>query len=207
MDSTVVTAAFTMIGVLAGVAGTYFAPVMAERRRQRGDQAARDEDRAEAQLARYVAARTTVDVLIDLLDRAHYDLQLSRFDPERFDEKYSELSNQLRAQQAELIHLGVPVRAGNYQIGSTNVFRTLFKASQLTLYAAVLPGGLEPRRFTVMQEALAQCREQRDIWSLNVLDAIAKLPGSQLGDREVDRMPRLRRPSTRDPASDSGQPD
>ncbi|MGW3668694.1 hypothetical protein [Streptomyces sp. NPDC005141] len=189
MDNTLTTATFTLIGVLAGSAGTYFAPLQLDKRRQRSEQAVRHESQADVQLGRYVSARTTVDVWIDLLDRAYEDLRHDCFDREAFTADSIRYSDQLRAELADLTFLGVPVRSGIHAVGSADIIHSLAAVSSAVKHIQHARGTSRPRLMEAIRGQIRTCRDERNAWSLRVLDTVARLPGARLGSIELDGTP------------------
>ncbi|MFJ8254304.1 hypothetical protein [Streptomyces sp. NPDC094466] len=103
-----------LLGVICGAAGTvvgavvaYFGPLQLERRRERLEREVRTEDRAAADIARYVNARTAADQWLDLLRRGYQAALESRLDIARFDEDVVRCSDELRLRLTELAHLGM----------------------------------------------------------------------------------------------------
>lgn len=175
MDTAVIGVMSGLVGALAGAGAAYFGPLQVERRRQHREQSLRAEEQTSLHLDRYVRARTTIDVWIDLLRRACDDLLHERLDLAAFETEATRHSEQLRSQLADLTHLGIPTTGAGVIVTTTQtIFSTLQRATSTIKHAALDPIGRGNEEVDIVDHEIRSCLELRNDWALTVLDNVSR---------------------------------
>ncbi|MGW1878759.1 hypothetical protein [Streptomyces sp. NPDC001975] len=179
MDAAAAAVIFGLAGTLIGAGATYFGPVHAERRRQNREQSIRAEDQASMHLDRYVRARTTVDVWLDLLRRAYWDIRDQRLDLAGFEAEAIRHSEELRARLADLTHVGVPATGhAEFRMSTGDMYSCLRRATNEVRRLGLRPA--EAGHSDVLRLRIDECLSARSDWALEVLDSISQRSGTPL---------------------------
>lgn len=172
MDTALLGVICGLVGTALGSAVTYFGPLQLELRRERREREARMDDRVNADIGRYVAARAAADQWLDLLRRGYQAASENRLDLDQFDADVVRCSDELRLRLAELTYLGISETR-------TNPAFTTFRraAAEIRRLAAESDGaqGLDgggDRGSTALRHVEA-CAEERTDWARQVLDKLS----------------------------------
>lgn len=175
MDAALLGVVCGAAGTVAGAAVAYFGPLHLERRRERREREVRTEDRAAADIARYVNARTAADQWLDLLRRGYQAALENRLDLARFDEDVVRCSDELRLRLTELAHLGMSEPR-------TNPAFTAFRRAAEEIRRLAADGGRADNgdRERAALGCLEACAAERTEWARQVLVRLSARTGLEL---------------------------
>ncbi|UFR06899.1 hypothetical protein KBP30_39545 [Streptomyces sp. Go40/10] len=175
MDTALLGVVCGAAGTVAGAAVAYFGPLQLERRRERREREVRTEDRAAADIARYVNARTAADQWLDLLRRAYQAALENRLDLARFDDDVVRSSDELRLRLTELAHLGLIE-------SNTNPAFIAFRRTAVEIRRLAADGDRADSddRGSEVLRSLEACAAERTDWARCVLRRLSARTGLDL---------------------------
>lgn len=179
MDTALLGVICGLIGTVAGAVVAYFGPLQLERRRAQSEREARTEDNINADIGRYVTARTAADQWLDLLRRSHQAALEKRLDLDRFDAEVVRHSDELRRRLAELAYLGIGE-------SRTNPAFTSFRRATDEIRRLAAEGGGTGRdddKGSTAIRCLEACAVERTRWAEQVLDKLSLRTGLDLSPR------------------------
>ncbi len=168
MDATWVATLSGLLGAALGAAAAYLGPLQIERRKERREQTAKQENQATVDLERYIRVRAVVDVWLDLLRRAYEDVLHQRLELGAFEAGCTRHAEELRLRMAELAYINVVT------LRTVGLVAELRDASAIVGRIDLLPFDEKRRVVHEIGAAIERCRETRDQWSVGLLEHIGR---------------------------------